>query len=84
MRYVVMKDEVRLLKIGSVADLEGALTHSGSMAVSLEDMDDAIATGAADEAQPDRWSPSTQCTDPAPFAGQFQLKSRRATPSCEL
>jgi hypothetical protein len=49
-----MNGEVRLLKVGSMADLEDALTHSGRMAVSFGDMGDAIATGAADEAQPDR------------------------------
>ena len=53
-RYVVMNGEVRLLKVGSVSDLEGALTRPGEQAVSLADMDDAIAAGAADEAQPDR------------------------------
>jgi hypothetical protein len=32
-----MNGEVRLLKVGLLADLEGALTHSGGMAISLEE-----------------------------------------------
>lgn len=47
-RYVVMNGEVRLLKARPVAELEGLLARSDQEPVSLEEMDEAIATGASD------------------------------------
>ena len=47
LRYLVVDGEVRILKARSVRDLEGALRRPGQTAVSLDEMDDAIAAGAA-------------------------------------
>jgi AbrB family looped-hinge helix DNA binding protein len=47
LRYLVADGEVRILKARSVRDLEGALRRPGQTAVSLDEMDDAIAAGAA-------------------------------------
>lgn len=46
LRYIVVDGEVRLLKARPVLDLEGALKRSGTEAVSLDQMDEAIAAGA--------------------------------------
>lgn len=53
-RYVVMGGEVRLMKARPVAELEGLLARPGRKPVSLEDMDDAIASGASDRVRPGR------------------------------
>ena len=50
-RYVVMNGEVRLMKARPVAELEGLLARPGRKPVSLEEMDDAIASGASDRAR---------------------------------
>ncbi len=48
-RYVILDDgQVRLLKVGSVQRLAGILSDKGRGAVSLEDMDAAIAKGATE------------------------------------
>ncbi len=48
-RYVILDDgQVRLLKVGSVQRLAGILFDKGRGAVSLEDMDAAIAKGATE------------------------------------
>ncbi len=51
-RYVLMNDEVRLLKACSVSDLEGVLAQPGKQPVSLEEMDNAIAAAATDGMRP--------------------------------
>ncbi len=51
LRYIVVDGEVRLLKARSILDLEGVLKRSGAEAVSLDQMDEAIATGATDQSQ---------------------------------
>lgn len=50
-RYVVMGGEVRLMKARPVAELEGLLARPGRKPVSLDEMDDAIATGASNRAR---------------------------------
>ena len=48
-RYVMLDDgQVRLLKVGSVQRLAGILVNKGRGAVSLGDMDAAIAEGATE------------------------------------
>ncbi|MET4130658.1 type II toxin-antitoxin system PrlF family antitoxin [Roseovarius sp. MBR-6] len=55
-RYVVMNGEVRLLKARPVAELEGVLARPDAQTnagpVSLDEMDEAIAAGAADGMRP--------------------------------
>lgn len=49
-RYIMLDDgQVRLLKVGSVQRLAGLLFDEDREAVSLEDMDAAIAEGAAEQ-----------------------------------
>lgn len=49
-RYIMLDDgQVRLLKVRSVQRLAGLLFDEGREAVSLEDMDAAIAEGAAEQ-----------------------------------
>lgn len=45
-RYIIQGDQVRLLGVRPINRLYGVLQHDGP-AVTLEDMDDAIAEGAA-------------------------------------
>ena len=47
-RYIILDDEVRILKARSVRDLEGMLSRSGQAPVSLEEMDEAIGAGAVE------------------------------------
>jgi AbrB family looped-hinge helix DNA binding protein len=47
-RYVVEGNEVRLFKVRSVMELEGMLYQEGRPPASLEDMEKAIAEGAAE------------------------------------
>lgn len=49
-RYIVMGSEVRLLKARPVKELAGLLHRSGMSAVSLEEMDNAIAAEASGKA----------------------------------
>jgi len=49
-RYVILDGEVRLLKSRPVNDLAGILARPGRKPVSLEEMEDAIAAGASDDA----------------------------------
>jgi antitoxin PrlF len=51
-RYVILDGEVRLLKVRSVAELAGMLARPGRASVSLEEMDAAIAAGAAEGSEP--------------------------------
>lgn len=51
LRYIIVDGEVRLLKARSILDLEGVLKRSGAEAVSLDQMDEAIATGATDQSR---------------------------------
>lgn len=51
-RYVVLDGEVRLLKARPVADLEGLLTRQGKQPVTLDEMDNAISSGAIDGLRP--------------------------------
>lgn len=46
-RYVILDGEVRMIKVRPIARLYGVLRHDGPV-VSLEDMERAIADGAAD------------------------------------
>lgn len=48
-RYVILDGEVRLLKARPVGDLAGFLQRPGAKPVTLEAMEEAIATGAADQ-----------------------------------
>lgn len=48
-RYVILDGEVRLLKARPVSDLAGLLRRPGAKPVTLDAMEEAIATGAADE-----------------------------------
>ncbi|WP_116134696.1 type II toxin-antitoxin system PrlF family antitoxin [Tropicimonas sp. IMCC34043] len=49
-RYLLLDDgEVRILKPRAVSSLSGALHRDGQPAVSLEDMEAAIAQGAGDD-----------------------------------
>ncbi len=57
-RYVVLDGEVRLMKVRPVNKLAGLLARPGRKPVSLEDMDAAIAAGAAGEAMPKSWPKS--------------------------
>jgi AbrB family looped-hinge helix DNA binding protein len=47
-RYVILDGEVRLLKVRPVSELAGMLHREGRTPVSLEEMDEAIAGGAAE------------------------------------
>jgi antitoxin PrlF len=49
-RYVILDGEVRLLKSRPVNELAGILARPGRKPVSLDEMEAAIATGAADDA----------------------------------
>jgi AbrB family looped-hinge helix DNA binding protein len=51
-RYVILDGEVRLLKARPVAELAGFLARPGREAVGLEEMDEAIAAGAAEGTDP--------------------------------
>ena len=51
-RYVVLDGEVRILKVRSIAELAGMLARPDRPPVSLEDMDAAIAAGAAAGSDP--------------------------------
>lgn len=52
-RYVILDGEVRILKARSVKELHGVLARPGQAPVTLEAMDEAIASGAAASAKPD-------------------------------
>ena len=47
-RYVILDGEVRLLKVRPVSELAGMLERPGLKPVSLDEMDDAIASGASE------------------------------------
>jgi len=47
LRYVILDGEVRIQKVRSVMELKGLLARSGHPPVSLEEMENAIAAGAA-------------------------------------
>ena len=49
-RYVILDGEVRLLKSRPVNELAGILAKPGRRPVSLDEMEDAIATGASEDA----------------------------------
>jgi antitoxin PrlF len=51
LRYILLDGEIRLLKTRPVLDLEGALKRPGQKTVTLEEMEEAIATGAIDVTQ---------------------------------
>jgi antitoxin PrlF len=51
LRYILLDGEIRLLKARPVLDLEGALKRPGQKTVTLEEMEEAIATGAIDVTQ---------------------------------
>ncbi|PRY23521.1 AbrB family transcriptional regulator [Aliiruegeria haliotis] len=48
-RYVILDGEVRLLKVQPVSGLAGLLARPGRKPVSLDEMDEAIAGGAAED-----------------------------------
>lgn len=48
LRYLVLDGEIRLLRARPVLDLEGALKRPGQKTMTLEEMEEAIATGAID------------------------------------
>lgn len=47
-RYVILDGEVRLLKVQPVSGLAGLLARPGRKPVSLDEMDEAIASGATE------------------------------------
>ena len=47
-RYVILDGQVRILKVHSVGELKGILARSEQRPVSLDEMEDAIARGAAE------------------------------------
>jgi AbrB family looped-hinge helix DNA binding protein len=47
-RYVILGSEVRLLKVRPISDLAGFLARPGQKPASLDEMDAAIAAGAAE------------------------------------
>jgi AbrB family looped-hinge helix DNA binding protein len=51
-RYVVLDGEVRLLKVRPVAELAGMLARPGQPEAGIEEMDAAIAAGAAEGSEP--------------------------------
>jgi AbrB family looped-hinge helix DNA binding protein len=51
LRYILLDGEVRILRARPVLDLEGALKRPGERRVTLDEMDEAIAAGAVDEAE---------------------------------
>jgi antitoxin PrlF len=51
LRYLLLDGEIRLLRARPVLDLEGALKRPGQKTVTLEEMEEAIATGAIDVTQ---------------------------------
>ena len=51
LRYILLDGEIRLLRVRPVLDLEGALKRPGQKTVTLEEMEEAIATGAIDVTQ---------------------------------
>jgi bifunctional DNA-binding transcriptional regulator/antitoxin component of YhaV-PrlF toxin-antitoxin module len=51
-RYLILEGEVRLLKVRPVSELAGFLARPGRRAVSLEEMDEAIAAAAAEGLEP--------------------------------
>jgi AbrB family looped-hinge helix DNA binding protein len=51
LRYILLEEEVRLLRARPVLDLEGALKRPGQKTVTLEEMEEAIAAGAVDLTQ---------------------------------
>ncbi|CAN5726869.1 AbrB/MazE/SpoVT family DNA-binding domain-containing protein [soil metagenome] len=48
LRYMLRDGEVRVVRVGSISALRGMLHRPGHRAVTLEEMDEAIATGAAE------------------------------------
>jgi antitoxin PrlF len=52
-RYVILEGEVRILKVRSVKELRGMLARPDREPVSLEEMEEAIAMGAAASAGSD-------------------------------
>jgi AbrB family looped-hinge helix DNA binding protein len=51
-RYVIAGDQVRLLKVRSIAELAGLLARPDRRPVTLEEMDEAIAEGASEGIEP--------------------------------
>ena len=51
LRYILLDGEVRILRARPVLDLAGALKRPGQERVTLDEMDEAIAAGAADQAE---------------------------------
>ena len=52
-RYVILDGEVRILKARSVKELRGLLARPDQSPVTLEAMDEAIASGASASMRPD-------------------------------
>jgi AbrB family looped-hinge helix DNA binding protein len=51
-RYLLLGNEVRLVKVRPVAELAGLLARAGREPVGIGEMDEAIATAAAERASP--------------------------------
>jgi len=51
-RYFILDGEVRILKARSVGDLKGLLARPGQEPVTLDAMDEAVASAAAERARP--------------------------------
>lgn len=47
-RYFMIGNDVRIMKVRSIKELEGVLARPGQKALTLEEMDDAIAEGACE------------------------------------
>lgn len=51
LRYILLDGEVRILRARPVLELQGALKRPGQEPVTPDEMDEAIAAGAADQTQ---------------------------------
>lgn len=51
LRYILLDGEVRILRARPILELHGALKRPGQEPVTLDEMDEAIAAGAADQTQ---------------------------------
>jgi AbrB family looped-hinge helix DNA binding protein len=51
-RYLIVGEEVRLLKVRRISELAGFLARPGTKPVSLDEMDEAIAEGASEGIAP--------------------------------
>jgi len=51
LRYILLDGEVRILRVRPVLDLDGALKRPGQKPVTLDEMDEAIASRAVEQTE---------------------------------